>query len=61
MFESEFLASTADSRDLYRTLIARSVEIICESFPNQPYCGKNPAALAEAVGIDLEAIWRRLR
>jgi L-2,4-diaminobutyrate decarboxylase len=51
LFESEFLTST-DSKDLYRTLIARSAEIVCESFPNQPYCGKRPAELAEATGSD---------
>jgi L-2,4-diaminobutyrate decarboxylase len=33
-------------------MIARSAEIVCESFPNQPYCGKRPAALAEAMGSD---------
>jgi L-2,4-diaminobutyrate decarboxylase len=51
LFESEFLTSTA-SKDVYRTLIARAAEIVCESFPNQPYSGKIPAALAEAVGND---------
>ena len=50
MFESEFLTSTEDSKDVYRKLIARAPEIVCESFPNHPYCGKNLAALAEAVG-----------
>lgn len=51
MFESEFLTSTA-SKDVYRTLIARTAEIVCESFPNQPYAGRNPAALADVVGND---------
>jgi L-2,4-diaminobutyrate decarboxylase len=51
LFESEFLTSTA-SKDVYRTLIARTAEIVCESFPNQPYSGRNPAALADVVGND---------
>jgi L-2,4-diaminobutyrate decarboxylase len=51
LFESEFLTSTA-SKDVYRTLIARTAEIVCESFPNQPYAGRNPAALADVVGND---------
>ena len=52
MFESEFLTSTEHSKDAYRKLIARAVQIVCESFPNQPYCGNSPAALAEAVATD---------
>jgi L-2,4-diaminobutyrate decarboxylase len=52
LFESEFLTSTEHSKDAYRKLIARAVQILCESFPNQPYCGKSPAALAEAVASD---------
>ncbi|HKV81134.1 MAG TPA: aspartate aminotransferase family protein [Candidatus Sulfotelmatobacter sp.] len=52
MFESEFLTSTEDSKQAYRGLIARVAEIVCESFPDQPYSGKTPAALAEAVGND---------
>jgi L-2,4-diaminobutyrate decarboxylase len=51
LFESDFLTSTA-SKDVYRTLIARTAEIVCESFPNQPYSGRSPAALAEAAGND---------
>src|SRR5207344_1913026 len=46
-----FLTSTL-SKGVYRALIARAAEIVCESFPNQPYCGKSPAALAEAVVND---------
>ena len=53
MFESEFLTSTEHSKDAYRRLIARAAQIVCESFPNQPYCGKSPAALADAVADDL--------
>jgi len=52
LFESEFLTSTEHSKDAYRKLIARAVQIVCESFPNQPYCGNSPAALAEAVATD---------
>lgn len=51
MFESEFLTSAA-SKDAYRTLIARTAEIVCESFPHRPYSGRSPAVLAEVVGND---------
>jgi L-2,4-diaminobutyrate decarboxylase len=53
LFESEFLTSTEHSKDAYRRLIARAAQIVCESFPNQPYCGKSSAALADAVADDL--------
>jgi L-2,4-diaminobutyrate decarboxylase len=52
LFESEFLTSTEHSKDAYRKLIARAAQIVCESFPNQPYCGNSPAALAETVATD---------
>jgi L-2,4-diaminobutyrate decarboxylase len=52
LFESEFLTSTEHSKDEYRKLIARAAQIVCESFPNQPYCGNSPAALGEAVATD---------
>jgi L-2,4-diaminobutyrate decarboxylase len=51
LFESEFLTSSL-SKDVYRMLIARAAEIVCESFPNQPYSGRSPAVLAETVGND---------
>jgi L-2,4-diaminobutyrate decarboxylase len=53
LFESEFLTSSEHSKDAYRRLIARAVQIVCKSFPHQPYCGKSPAALADAVADDL--------
>jgi L-2,4-diaminobutyrate decarboxylase len=52
LFESEFLRSSENSKDAYRRLLARAAEIVCESLPDQPYCGKGPAALAEAFGTD---------
>jgi L-2,4-diaminobutyrate decarboxylase len=52
LFESEFLTSTENSKDAYRELISRAVAIVCKSFPNQPYGGKSPVALAEALGTD---------
>lgn len=52
MFESEFLRSSENSKDAYRRLLARAAEIVCESLPDQPYCGKGPTALAEAFGTD---------
>ena len=52
MFESEFLTSTEHSKDAYRRIVARAAEIVCQSFPKQPYCGKSPAGLAKAVDDD---------
>jgi L-2,4-diaminobutyrate decarboxylase len=63
LFESEFLTSSA-SKDLYRTLIARAAEIVCESLLNQPYFGKSPAALADVVPVDFlpkrESSWEQI-
>jgi hypothetical protein len=61
LFESEFLTSTDDSKDAYRRLIARVAEVVCELFPDQPYCDRNPAALAESVGTIQRLFRRRLR
>lgn len=50
MFESDFLTSTADSKRAYQRLIAQVAQIVSDSMPAQPYCGKTPAALSELVG-----------
>ena len=64
MFESEFLTSTEHSKDAYRRIIARAAEVVYESFPDQPYSGKSPAALAEAVSTDFlpnrEGSWEQI-
>jgi L-2,4-diaminobutyrate decarboxylase len=49
LFESDFFISTEQSREAYRKLIAEAVEIVCRSFPKQPYRGKSPQALAEGI------------
>ena len=53
MFESDFLTSTEHSQKAYRELIAEAAEIVCQSFPNQPYPGKSPQALANAITTDI--------
>lgn len=49
MFESDFLTSTEHSREAYRKLIFEAAEIVCQSFPEQPYRGKSPQVLADAI------------
>jgi len=49
LFESDFFTSTEQSREAYRKLIAEAAEIVCRSFPKQPYRGKSPQALAEGI------------
>jgi L-2,4-diaminobutyrate decarboxylase len=64
LFESEFLTSSEHSQEAYRKLIAEAAEIVCQSFPAQPYRGKSPQALANAITTDLllpkEAGWEAL-
>jgi L-2,4-diaminobutyrate decarboxylase len=52
LFESDFLTSTERSREAYRKLIAEAAEIVCRSLPTQPYRGKSPQALSDAVTTD---------
>jgi L-2,4-diaminobutyrate decarboxylase len=52
VFESEFLTPTEESKSRYRHLIAQAAQIVCTSLPDQPYCGKTAAALAELVDSD---------
>jgi L-2,4-diaminobutyrate decarboxylase len=49
LFESEFLTASENSKDAYRRLIGAAAEIVRGSFPERPYTGKSPAALADAV------------
>jgi L-2,4-diaminobutyrate decarboxylase len=64
LFESEFLTSSEHSQEAYRKLIAQAAEIVCQSFPNQPYRGTSPQALANAITTDLlrpkEGGWEEL-
>ena len=52
MFESEFLTTAERSQDAYRKLSAQAAEVVCQSLPDQPYRGKSPQGLAEAIGTD---------
>jgi L-2,4-diaminobutyrate decarboxylase len=49
LFESEFLTATENSKDAYRRLIGAAADIVLGSFPERPYSGESPAALADAV------------
>ena len=52
MFESEFLRPTEDSKDAYRRLIGDAAKVVHASFPDRPYGGKSPEALAEAISAE---------
>ena len=66
MFESEFL--TSSTTDTYREAMAGAVEVLCQTLPDQPYSGKNPAALASLFdqellaenGLGLNNLWDRV-
>lgn len=49
MFESEFLSNTASSKEAYRELMARVVELVCSSLPENSYRGKSPAELSALI------------
>lgn len=52
MFESDFLTSDVESKKEYQDLLSKTVELICESFPPQPYSGQTPATLATLIHND---------
>ena len=52
MFESEFLTPTQDGKDRYLRLVSEAAQIVCESLPEDPYSGKNAAALADLISTD---------
>jgi L-2,4-diaminobutyrate decarboxylase len=52
LFDADFLTSTDDSKRAYRLLIAQATEIVSQSLPRQPYCGKSPSSLSELVDSD---------
>jgi L-2,4-diaminobutyrate decarboxylase len=49
LFESEFLSNTASSKEAYRELMARVVELVCSSLPENSYRGKSPAELSALI------------
>ena len=49
MFESEFLTSTDDNKRAFQSLILHAAEIVCQSYPQQPYSGRTPQVLAETI------------
>lgn len=52
MFESEFLTSSAESKETYRRLISLTAEIVCQSWPARAYSGANVCDLAAMVNSD---------
>lgn len=69
MFESEFLISSQHSKDFYQRLIEQAAALLISTFPNQPYGGKDPAALADLFKADIlpatatptQAVFEKLR
>jgi L-2,4-diaminobutyrate decarboxylase len=53
LFESEFLRSDRKSKETYQRLISAGAQIISEAFPDQPYSGARPRALADLIPSDL--------
>jgi L-2,4-diaminobutyrate decarboxylase len=49
LFESEFLTSSNQSKQAYRQVIAQAVSSLCDLWPERPFTGRNPSALAEFV------------
>jgi L-2,4-diaminobutyrate decarboxylase len=52
LYDSDFLSSTESSKQACRQLIGLALQTICDSWPENPYNGKTPAALAELLGSD---------
>ena len=52
MFESDFLSNTESSKQACRQLVVQAIQVVCESWPENPYSGRTPAALRELVGSD---------
>jgi L-2,4-diaminobutyrate decarboxylase len=49
LFDSDFLTGTKDSKETYRRIVTEVAELICSFVPDQPYNGKDAAALAPLV------------
>ena len=52
MFESEFLTSSAESKESYRQLISQAAELVCECFPSHAYSGANFSELTALISGD---------
>jgi len=52
LYDSDFLSNAESSKQASRQLIGQALQIVCDSWPENPYRGKTPAALAELVGSD---------
>ena len=53
MFESEFLTNSGESRAAYQEWIAKTVEVVCQGLPEQPYSGKTAVSLAESLASEI--------
>jgi L-2,4-diaminobutyrate decarboxylase len=49
LFESDFLTSTENSKNIYRQLLSQAAQLICDALPDRPYAGRAPAALAQLI------------
>jgi L-2,4-diaminobutyrate decarboxylase len=69
LFKSEFFTGTQQSKKSYQQLIAQVAALAASCLPDQPYTGKNAAALAELLKGDVlpqtcstsEAVFGKLR
>jgi L-2,4-diaminobutyrate decarboxylase len=52
VFESEFLTSSAESKNCYRERISQAAQLVCECFPARAYSGASVSDLAALISGD---------
>ena len=52
MFESEFLTSSAESKQSYRQLVSQAAQLVCECYPAQAYSGAGVSDLTALINGD---------
>ena len=53
MFESEFLTNSPECRAAYQQWMVKTVELLCQGLPEQPYSGKTAASLDEPLAGEI--------
>lgn len=53
MFESEFLTTSAESQQTYKSALEKAVDVLCGNLPAKPYSGKDPEALAALLHLEM--------
>jgi len=53
VFETEFLTTSAESQQIYKSALAKAVEVLSEHLPAKPYSGKDPKALAALLQFEM--------